>query len=224
MIRGRRLGVPTWRSADTWRSTGNGSARRAPAPRSRTSGQSVTEFALVIPILLLILLTVADFGRYFAASIQVESMSRTAAEVAAQEYVREVAAAPSDPRDYDLIHSLAWQSVCDEGRDLPNASPGSGGGECSDLPTRVCVHDGLDAICGSVYNEGSGVAAECTAVAGAPPTAALDSQGHAYVEVTVCYRFSSVLQLTIPFLGISLTPLSGNFFIERTRHFTAADY
>jgi len=183
----------------------------------------VTEFALVIPVLLIILLTVADFGRYFAASIQIESMSRTAAEVAAQEYVREVVES-TDPKRYDLIHTMAWQSVCDEGRDLPNSSPGSGGSECVDLGTRVCVHDNLDGMCGVVYNASGGVPAECTALSGPTPPNGLDSQGHVYVEVTVCYRFNSVFQMTIPFLDMSLTPLSGNFFIERTRHFTVADY
>lgn len=197
--------------------------RTAHATRLRTRGQSVTEFALVIPILLLILLTVADFGRYFGTSIQIESIARTAAEVAAQEYVRELAAS-TDPKRYDLIHAMAWGSACDEGRDLPNATPGSGGSECGGLPTQVCVHDALDASCGTTYNDAGGVPAECQALSGAPPAATLDSQGHAYVEVTVCYRFSSVLPMSIPFLGISLTPLSGNFFIERTRHFTVADY
>ncbi|MEW5992556.1 MAG: TadE/TadG family type IV pilus assembly protein [Chloroflexota bacterium] len=182
----------------------------------------MAEFALVIPILLILLLTVADFGRYFATAISLESMARTAAEVAAQEYVQEVATSV-EPKNYALIHRMAWQSVCDEGHDLPNSTPGSGGGECVDLPTMVCVHDGIDPTCGATYNEGAGVPTECAAVL-SPPSPTVDSQLHAYVEVRVCYRFSSVFQLTIPLLDLNIAPLSGNFFIERARSFTVADY
>ena len=153
-------------------------------------------------------------------------MARTAAEVAAQEYVQEVAAetTPGDPKNYGLIHKIAWQSVCDEGHDLPNVTPGSGGAECGDLPTLVCVHDGIDPQCGTIYNEGGGVPAECSSVQPGSAAPTVDSQSNAYVEVRVCYRFSTFFQITIPFFDMSLTPLSGNFFIERTRHFTVADY
>ena len=51
-----------------------------PASRSRR-GQSVVEFALVLPMLLVLLLGVADFGRVFAAGITVEAAARNAAEV-----------------------------------------------------------------------------------------------------------------------------------------------
>jgi TadE-like protein len=203
-----------------WRPAAARSDRVGPAGR----GQALAEFALVIPMLLLILLTVADFGRYFAASISIESMARTSAEIAAQEYVQEEAASLS-PKQYGLIHKLAWQSVCDEGHDLPNATPGSGGGECSGLPTLVCVHDTIDPICGTTYNGAGGVPAQCNGLQpGAAPTPTLDSQAHNYVEVRVCYRFNSFFDFTIPFFDISLSPLSGNFYIERTRQFTVADY
>jgi hypothetical protein len=202
----------------------SGRPANPPLTRHQEFGQSVVEFALVVPLLLLILLTVSDFGRYFAASISIESMARTAAEVAAQEYVQEVAAA-TDPKNYALIHRIAWQSVCDEGHDLPNATPGSGGSECVDLPTMVCVHDAIDLTCGDVYNDAGGVPAQCSNMqAGVSPTPSLDSQANSYVEVRVCYRFSTWFQITIPFLDLSLTPLSGDFFIERTRHFTVAEY
>jgi hypothetical protein len=115
--------------------------------------------------------------------------------------------------------------VCDEGHELPNATPGSGGGECSDLPTMVCVHDAIDLTCGTFYNDGAGVPTECASFQpAATPASTVDSQSHVFVEVRVCYRFSSVFQFTIPFFDLSLTPLSGNFYIERARSFTVADY
>jgi hypothetical protein len=50
-----------------------------PAPR----GQSLAEFALVVPILLLLVLGVADFGRLFNAEVAVESAAREAADYGA---------------------------------------------------------------------------------------------------------------------------------------------
>ena len=51
-----------------------------PATQSRR-GQSLVEFALVLPMLLVLLLGVADFGRVFAAGITIEAAARNAAEV-----------------------------------------------------------------------------------------------------------------------------------------------
>jgi hypothetical protein len=184
----------------------------------------MAEFALVAPVLLFVLLTVGDFARYFATSIALESMARTAAEVGAQEYVHELAGGGSI--DYALVHQTAWQSVCDEGRDLPNAQPGAPGAQCGAIPTLVCVHDAIDGTCPSTYNSSGAVPASCGQMqAGAAPTTALDSQGHKYVEVRVCYRFSTFFgSIFLPFLGGALNPLSGDFYIERTREFTVADY
>jgi len=59
-----------------------GSARR-PLQRRRHSGQSVVEFALVVPVLLLILLAIADFGRMYTSAVAVESAGREAADFGA---------------------------------------------------------------------------------------------------------------------------------------------
>ena len=53
-------------------------------------GQSLVEFALLLPLLLVILLGVADFGRVFQAGIMMESATRAAAEAGAVEYLRQV--------------------------------------------------------------------------------------------------------------------------------------
>ena len=57
------------------RSTG----RRAP----RTRGQSLVEFALVIPILLFLTLIALDFGRVYLGYINLQNMARIAANFAA---------------------------------------------------------------------------------------------------------------------------------------------
>ncbi len=204
-------------------------AQGAPRPRRSTGregrGQSLTEFALVIPILLFVLLTIGDFGRFFATGITIESTARTAAEVAAQEYLAEVEAGVVLPDyDYALIHRAAWQSVCDETRGQPNMTPSSGGAQCDGIPTMVCVHDTNDPTCGTVYNDASGVPAGCSSFSGGTPGTTKDGQSHVYVEVRVCYRFSTLLKVDLPFIGGVLSPLSGDYYIERTRTFTVADY
>lgn len=192
--------------------------------RARTSdsarGQSLVEFTLILPLMLILLLLVGDFGRMFAAGITIESAARTASEVAAAEYLR-----AGTPIDYSELHRHAWSSVCDEASTLPNAEPG-GGGECEGLPTVVCVHDGIDSGCGNVYNDALGTAG-CPAVA-AGSSSAIAGGGEAipskYVEVIVCYRFSTIFQMTLPSIGGPLSSLGGDFFIERSRVFTVADY
>jgi len=166
--------------------------------------------------MLIMLLVVADFGRLFAAGITIESAARNAAEVAAAEYNQ---ALPTI--DYGAIHKSAWSSVCDEASKLPNATPG-GGGECDGLPTLVCVHDGIDLGCSNAYNDASGTT-------GCPAVAAGSSNSMAggiekYVEVIVCYRFSTIFSMTLPSIGGPLEALGGDFYLERSRVFTVADY
>ena len=195
-------------------------ARRAPVVAGPMRGQSLTEFALVIPFLLIILLTAADFGRYFAAAIRLESTARTAAEIAAQEYLRAAA-----PTDYAAVHGYAWQSVCDEADGLANVTYNGPATECAGVPTLVCVHDGIDDICDTRYNAASGVPAECTALADPISNAQTGgTETSRYVEVRVCYRFNTILSVQIPFIGGVLAPLAGDFYIQKVRTFTVADY
>lgn len=189
------------------------------AHREHQRAQSLAEFALVVPFLLLLLLTIADFGRFFAAAIRVESLARTAAEVAAQEYLR------AGTVDYDAIHQYAWSSVCDEANGLPNVTYNGSATECAGIPTQVCVHDGADPSCGAAYNASGGVPAACSALLDPISNAQTGgSETSRYVEVRTCYRFSTFLALKIPFIGGNLTPLAGDFYIQRVRTFTVADY
>lgn len=189
-------------------------------PSDSTRGQSLVEFTLILPIMLIILLLVGDFGRLFAAGITVESAARNAAEVAAAEYNRSLLL-PSV--DYAAVHKAAWSSVCNEASKLPNASPGSGGGECSGLPTVVCVHDGIDGGCGNAYN--GAVPIECQALlAGNRPSSSIGGSESKFVEVRVCYRFNTIFEMSIPTIGGPLQALGGDFFLERARVFSVADY
>lgn len=183
------------------------------------------EFALVLPMLLVLLLGIADFGRVFSAGITMEAAARNAAEAAAQEYVQLVRnnAGTLDAADYGRIHTVAMEAVCREAEILPNHD--DAGGSCSMPLAAVCVHDDNDqAGCG---NEADPTVTACDDLngtwddanngptpSGAPPMP--------YVEVRVCYRFTTLFNLTdveLPFgWGLSL----GEIYLERERHFTVA--
>ena len=63
------------------RSSAHPIERRRGAPgKSRERGQSVVEFALVLPILVFLMLAVVDFSRIFTTMLSVESAAREAAD------------------------------------------------------------------------------------------------------------------------------------------------
>ena len=116
------------------------SSSKAPASRSRR-GQSVVEFALVLPMLLVMLLGIADFGRVFAAGIVLEAAARNAAEAAAQEYLQQARNSPTlDALAYQRIHEVALEEVCREAERLPGEVD-DGDGICEMPLASVCVHD-----------------------------------------------------------------------------------
>lgn len=184
----------------------------------------MVEFVLVAPVILVLLLVVADFARFFATGIAVESAARDAAEVAAQEYLRNPPApigspapSPGNPTYYDAIDGYAVSTLCNELGGQPNA-----GSDCSAIPMYVCVHDGADPNCGTVYPASAMVPAGCTSFATPPTDTQTDgTETSRYVEVRVCYRFSTLFNIS-NIAGIG-TPF-GNSYIERDRVFTVADY
>jgi TadE-like protein len=199
--------------------------RRAGAPGPR--GQSLVEFALVLPLLLVFLLGVADFGRVFTASITIEAAARNGAEAAAQEYLQlsKKSGGALAPADYVALHQVALDAVCAESEPLPNKV--IAGGNCTMPLTAVCIHDDVDPGCGSEANPS---VTDCTGVnSGWDHTnngPALGSPAVAlpYVEVRVCYLFTTLLnlgKLDLPF-GWSLS--LGDIWVQRDREFTVANY
>jgi TadE-like protein len=192
----------------------------------------LVEFALVIPILLVLFVAIADFGRVFVAGIALEAATRDAAEAAANRYV----AAPPGPLEspapggnqgyYDALHTYAAGVVCAEMRDLPSTNYDSTTGTCPDMPiVMVCVHDGADNnnSCASEASAGSGgIPSNCTDFTPPPnssQTTNPDGTRSRWVEVRTCYHFTPLLNFTIPFFNLSLFSL-GDFWLQRTRNFT----
>jgi len=210
--------------------------------RSALRGQSLVEFALVLPMLLVLLFGVADFGRIFQAGISLEAAARNAAEIAAQEYVqltRNRSGGVLDAADYNRLHEIAIEALCGESEILPqNALPVGVTGTCQDdvggVPTdvwpigAVCVHDGTDPICG---DEAATAPATCPrmdnsatwdpANTGAAPGVSVPLP---YVEVRICYQFTTLFNVTELDLPFNWSVSFGTIYLERDRTFTVACY
>lgn len=211
-----------------------------PHPRLGSSrrGQSLVEFALVLPMLIVLFLGIADFGRVFAAGITVEGIARNAAEiVAGDSRMAELkdAACDSACRSglYDDLHQLAASAACDEAKRL-NATTDVDGSCAGLLVIGTCVHDTVTTppgdTCGLVT--GGSVPNGCKTDIPATwsnaqngvddPTDPSDPELR-YVEVRVCYRFTPLFhQIGLPIVSY-LVP--DQIYLERTRSFTVSmDY
>ena len=185
-------------------------------------GQSMVEFILVVPIVLVLFVAVADFGRIFATVIAIESATRDAAETTANAYL----ANPPGPLNapppagnqtyYDKLHAAAAKVICAELHDLPNTNYDAMTETCPDMPAvLVCVHDGQDAGCGTAAQPGGTIPGKCTDLT-SPPTSDQGGTTLRWVEVRTCYHFT-------PLLNVALIPF-GDVWLERTRAFTIPCY
>jgi TadE-like protein. len=196
------------------------------AGRGLRSGQSLVEFAVIVPILMIVFVAIADFGRIFAAEIAIEAATRNAAEATANQYL----ATPPGPLQnsaptgvstyYDAIHTYAAGVVCAELRDLPSTNYDTGTNTCPDMPVvMVCIHDSQDPSCGTLASPGVlGTPADCTVFTPAPE----NDQGSTphprprWVEVRTCYHFTAILELPLFSLG--------GFWLQQTNNFTIPCY
>ena len=183
----------------------------------------MVEFAMVAPILLMLVVIVGDFGRIFAASLSLEAAARDAAEAMANSYL----AGPPGPLDqpapagsstyYMPLHQLAARTVCDETSDLANSTFDPTTSSCAGMPLiQACIHDGQDPECG---NEAQGATIpnpECGGMVSAPTKANGGAGTPRWAEVRICYHFTAILNLPLFSLG--------DFWLERTRTFVIACY
>ena len=202
------------------RSSVNRTRRRSPGRAGR--GQSMVEFALVAPVLIMLVVLVADFGRVFAASLSLEAAARDAAEAMANDYLANPpgplnAPAPAGASTYYApLHTTAAQTICAETQDLANSNFSPATRSCAGMPLiQACLHDGQDTECG-VETQGASIPAECTGMATAPSSANGGFGAPRWAEVRVCYEFTPVLNL--PLLKF------GPIWLERTRTFVVPCY
>jgi hypothetical protein len=189
----------------------------------------MVEFALVVPILLILVIAIGDFGRIFATSIIIESAARNAAEAAANDYLANPpgsdrtppvllnAPAPSgNSAFYAGLHERVAKAVCSETQELPNSNFNALTGRCTGMPfVMVCIHDSQDTECNGEAL-GAAVSSGCNAFTPPANNGHLGSGMPRWAEVRICYKFTSVLDL--PFISF------GDFWIQRTRSFTIPCY
>lgn len=196
---------------------------------STPRGQSLVEFALVLPMLLVLLLGIADFGRAFAMGIALEASARDAAEIGALERLR--TRPPTDPllldAYYEDLHETISRTACEEMEVHPEPELAyQAGTECQSLSAvRSCIHDGTDTRCGAGSAGFDSIPAGdvCSAVAGPSAEQWINTSGGEisshWVEVRVCYQFQSL----IPGATVSLPWNNGialmNIFLQRDRSF-----
>jgi hypothetical protein len=185
----------------------------------------MVEFALVLPLLIVLLLGIADFGRLFAAGITVEASARNAAETGAIERLRSKppTAEPKLTAYYQSLHLLAAKSACSEARLLPNATFDESSRNCPTMPVvRVCVHDGVDPICGAAITGFNATPpAECNHLTAAwrpwDNTSGGEDQSHS-VEVRVCYHFTTLFNLHLN-LPMDASIQLGDVWVQKERIF-----
>ena len=110
--------------------------------RHRSRGQSFVEFALVAPVLLLLLLITLDFGRLFMSYVTLNNVVRVAANFGALN-PSNFTGTPNTT-SYDAIVNresagLSCPIVADGGGNnppVPTFPTGSGLGDSSDMPTQ----------------------------------------------------------------------------------------
>lgn len=190
----------------------------APAYRSLEAGQSLVEFALILPVLLILLLGIADFGRVFTSGITTETAARNAAEAVAQEYLQldQLDGAPDGSLtggNYQALHETAFEVACREAERLPDRST-DGGGNCLMPVIAVCVHDlaSGDANC----PETSAAAPAACNQMSSGWSATQATADTPFVEVRICYRFDPLV--TVP-MGDW-----GSIWLQRENYFTVANY
>jgi hypothetical protein len=185
-------------------------------------GQSLAEFALVLPILLVLLLAVADFGRVFAASITTEASARNAAEIGAIERLRN----KPDFDDsstwlayYTALHEQVAKVVCSEMSVLPNTTFNRVDRTCPSMPLiGVCIRDDIDPICGAAIDFSSTIPTSCTHMAEPWSRYSGGSAASHSVEVRVCYQFTTLFNLHFTLPGNTGLDL-GEVWIQRERVF-----
>jgi hypothetical protein len=201
-------------------------------PRS-SRGQSMVEFILVLPILLILFLGIADFGRVFHAGIVIEAAARNAAEIVAEEYRRNPPGGsltdpppPGDAAFYQPLHDLAGRTVCSEARTLTNTTYDPVTRNChvadGDPATpnwmpivMACIHDGEDPLCATPVF-GASVPTQCSGLTASIAPDMDAGEASRFVEVRVCYQFSTLIHVPIFSLG--------DVWLQKDRAFTVANY
>jgi hypothetical protein len=178
--------------------------------RSRSSaserGQSVVEFALILPLLLIIFLAVSDFARLYAEMLTVESAAREAADFGALNSAN-WEGDPSDPTsNYAKTLVRMGERACIAARNLPDYV------DPDDDPSTGCDQPDIDV--------------ELTEADGSSPTSTCADDTRLVpcrVVVTLSHDFHLIAPMNINFFGVNLG-FPSTITFERTSIFAVSDF
>jgi Flp pilus assembly protein TadG len=88
---------------------------RSPRRHGNERGQSIVEFALVLPLMMIILLAIVDFGRIYTTMMTVESAAREGADFATT-----LGAEHWDPATYTITEAEMERRSCVAASNLPD--------------------------------------------------------------------------------------------------------
>jgi Flp pilus assembly protein TadG len=174
------------------------------------SGQAIVEFALVLPIMLLLVLAIADFARLFTTQLTVEAAAREAADYGAFQ------ASQWDPASANATvfgPTGMVERACTAASSLP-------GYVASGDATTLCSAAGSNPQFSCTLEDGSGTAigpcedgsATCSNPATDPPC---------LVDVSMAYTFHTFFSVTIPFLNFS--PYPPTLAVTRDSRYAVSD-
>lgn len=170
-------------------------------------GQSVVEFALVAPILLFLVIAIADFGRLYTAAVAIESAAREAADYGAFDAAHWSSSTPSNIST-TLAEMQKRACTAAAGSHLEGYSGASDNSTCSN-PSFSCSLEwgGSSVDCASSGGMVGGN--DCSAIGAQPKTTEACT-----VHVRLDYDFRMIL---------GLVPFPDTFPIGRDSRFRISD-
>ena len=172
-----------------------------PLPHRRVGGQSLVEFAVILPVIMLLLIGIADLGRLYTSVVAVESAAREAADFGA--FDAENWASMNVDTTLDSMELRACTAAA--GSHLQDyESPVSDASTCTN-PAMSCTleRNGASTDCASSGGFTNGV--DCSAVATDPPCT---------VHVQMSYTFHLIL---------AIPPFPSTIAVTRDSYFRISD-
>ncbi len=165
------------------------------------SGQSVVEFAIMLPLVMLLLIAIADFGRLYTSAVAVESAAREAADYGA--FQSNYWSAPNVATTVDRMQYRAC--VAASGSHLEGYASRDPTNRTCTNPSFSCnlEYGGFSTNCASSGGSVNGV--DCSLPATAPPC---------IVHVRLDYEFRTLL---------GIAPLPASLPIGRDSRFRISD-
>src|SRR5512134_1974907 len=110
---------------------------RRGAELGRSAGQSLVEFALITPLMLILLLAIVDFARIYTTMMSVESAAREAAD-----FGTTLGAAKWEDATYPGTVAEMKRRACVAATNLPDYVGASDGSDCTNPSFEYCLTPG----------------------------------------------------------------------------------